>query len=73
MRLKDGRDGRIRTCDILIPNQALYQAELHPELRLARPRGLEPLTFWFVAKHSIQLSYGRMILPIFPDGGDGGS
>ena len=31
MRLnKYGRDGRIRTCDILIPNQALYQAELHP-------------------------------------------
>ena len=26
-----GRDGRIRTCDILIPNQALYQAELHPD------------------------------------------
>ncbi len=32
MRLnKYGRDGRIRTCDILIPNQALYQAELHPD------------------------------------------
>ena len=23
---------------------------------LARRKGLEPLTFWFVAKHSIQLS-----------------
>ena len=23
---------------------------------LARPKGLEPLTYWFVASHSIQLS-----------------
>lgn len=26
-----GRDDTIRTCDILLPKQALYQAELHPE------------------------------------------
>ena len=26
---------------------------------LARQKGLEPLTFWFVAKHSIRLSYWR--------------
>ncbi len=26
---------------------------------LARWKGLEPPTFWFVAKHSIQLSYQR--------------
>src|SRR4051812_30581411 len=29
--LNDGRDDRIRTCDPLVPNQMLYQAELHPE------------------------------------------
>ena len=26
-----GRGERIRTFDILVPNQALYQTELHPE------------------------------------------
>ena len=26
---------------------------------LARPAGIEPTTPWFVAKYSIQLSYGR--------------
>lgn len=29
--VSDGRDDRIRTCDPLVPNQMLYQAELHPE------------------------------------------
>ena len=27
----NGRDCRIRTCDPLVPNQMLYQAELSPE------------------------------------------
>ena len=29
--LKSGRGGEIRTPDILVPNQARYQATLHPE------------------------------------------
>ncbi len=29
--LEDGRGDRIRTYDLLVPNQALYQAKLHPE------------------------------------------
>ena len=31
---------------------------------MVRPKGFEPLTFWFVAKHSIQLSYERITLAI---------
>jgi hypothetical protein len=28
-----GRGDRIRTCDIYVPNVALYQSELHPAFR----------------------------------------
>ena len=30
--IKAGRGDRIRTCDLLVPNQALYQAKLRPEV-----------------------------------------
>ena len=30
---RSGRGDRIRTCDLLVPNQALYQAKLHPAQR----------------------------------------
>ena len=50
---KINREDRIRTCDPLVPNQVLYQAELLPEVfilslgikKTTRPRGVEPLTF----------------------------
>ena len=31
--MEDGRGGEIRTRDLLLPKQALYQAKLHPELQ----------------------------------------
>ncbi len=32
----------------------------NPLFYMARPAGFEPTTPWFVAKYSIQLSYGRI-------------
>ena len=33
---------------------------IHQSLYLVRQKGLEPPTYWFVASHSIQLSYWRI-------------
>ena len=37
-------------------------------INLARPERFELPTFWFVARHSIQLSYGRVVMPKTADG-----
>ena len=57
----NGRDDTIWTCDPLVPNQVLYQAELRPVneysyFKMACPERFELPTFWFVVKRSIRLS-----------------
>ena len=53
----NGREDRIRTCDPLVPNQVLYQAELLPEIisapersrthnLLIRSQTLYPIELW---------------------------
>ena len=60
--------GGIRTPDHLVRSQILYPAELRAQMLLTflafstRPERFELPTPWFVARYSIQLSYGRMFL-----------
>ena len=39
-RLFHGRDDRIRTCGILLPKQALYQTEPHPDALIKNIRDI---------------------------------
>src|SRR5919108_4919518 len=44
----------LRTCGLALAGKRMF-----PWKELARPAGFEPTTPWFVARYSIQLSYGR--------------
>ena len=51
---------------------AAHRAFSSSPIRLARPAGFEPTTPWFVARYSIQLSYGRCKLILKRCGGERG-
>ena len=60
-----GRGDRIRTCDLLVPNQALYQAKLHPVIRDAYTRRLN-LHAQFPACERFSRSQRRSVAAVTP-------
>ena len=54
-----GRSLRSGASPVLAKFKSKRAASLQPLDLLARPAGIEPTTPWFVARYSIQLSYGR--------------
>lgn len=57
-RLSYSRSEGFRTANLALSFKALANFS-SSETKMARPAGFEPTTPWFVAKYSIQLSYGR--------------
>ena len=56
--LKNGRDDRIRTCDLIVPNDALYQAEPHPDIESI------VMVFGHFVKHCARAGYILRIVPL---------
>lgn len=61
---KIGQGGRIRTCGILVPGQALYQTELHPE----GAGGTPPKTFLPRVSGSAEVWAGLALVTPFAHG-----
>ena len=57
-RLAYVRKEGFRTPNLALPFKALAGFGMG-KIEMARPEGFEPPTTWFVARYSIQLSYGR--------------
>lgn len=53
-----GKKDALKTCPVAKKSEQAYKAYSD----LVRWKGFEPPTFWFVAKHSIQLSYQRVFM-----------
>ena len=59
-RLEYVRNEGVRTVKTSLPFKVLGEFAL-PQTKMARPARFERATAWFVARYSIQLSYGRFI------------